>query len=127
MEANKPIHASITRTEVDEPVEQKVARDGNRRILRYLVSVQDVTKIKVHQYSDVIYVGEHSGKVCICVESEINRPLIEMNIYIIGCGHPMPQVATIYLGTAPMEQGKIPLHIYADNEGTFKNIDGTPS
>ena len=82
-----------------------------KTIWKYCLEIVDAQVITVPQYYEVLYAGlDPSGAPCIWIEVNTEEPEVPVQIFIVGTGNPMPEVACIYVGS--LVRGYLVWHVY---------------
>ena len=81
-------------------------------VYKYEMSPLIVQVIEIPSGGVCRHVGEQNGNICLWVEVDTDRPMLDRTLRIVGTGHPLPKDEELdFLGTVPMANGLV-FHIY---------------
>lgn len=81
-----------------------------KKILKYQLLLKEVQILNTHQYSKILTAQLQSDVIVLWVETLSDQDPLQVPIYIIGTGQPMPIGATNYIAT--IQQDGFVWHIY---------------
>jgi hypothetical protein len=86
------------------------------KVFKYPLQVTNVQNIALPLGAIILTAMEQCGTLCIW--AEIDTEMVKQNqneyrtIYVIGTGHPMPDIELKYINSVSMNHGNLIFHIY---------------
>jgi len=81
------------------------------RVFKYPLN-KSIQTIEIHVGARPLTVQVQHGKICLWALCDEDMPLGEMEIAVVGTGHPAPEDAK-YIGTAQLNEGTLVFHVFA--------------
>ena len=71
-----------------------------RTVFKTKLDVCDFQTIELPRNFRMLHIGMQCGEPCIWYECDTDEPLVELDIFCFGTGHPMDKLSSmIYIGT----------------------------
>ncbi len=93
-------------------------RNDNLRIFKYPLRVADEVTIPLPAGAQVLTVQVQRGQPCLWAMVDLQVVAEPRSFYIIGTGHPMPQLASRYVGTFQLIDGDLIFHVFEKKTGS---------
>lgn len=71
-------------------------------------------RVRAPAGAKVLVSGEQQGALCVWMEVDTDRVLVDKQFTVVGTGHTAPDDGT-YVGTGMMDDGMFVLHVYEDS------------
>jgi hypothetical protein len=68
--------------------------------------------IMVPNNTEMLFAREQHGEICVWYRCDPNAPKAPHWLTVVGTGHPLPENADRYLGTASLDGGSLMFHVF---------------
>jgi len=95
----------------------------DRRIFKYPLELTDHQTITIRSFTpcmDVLHVDMQNDTITLWAENDVTGPEVEIDVFIVGTGNPMPNGAILHIGTVVDAHGFVwhvfTTHVHTDDD-----------
>ena len=95
-----------------------------KTIWKFPLKITDRQPILLPSQHTFLSIADQGGQLCLWVEVETTKEIVERTIWIVGTGNPIPRAAAAFIGTVLMRPGV--WHVYEGYQypGSMEGTDG---